>query len=75
MNSIPWKRLVPVLGAVALFYALTLTYFSPVLEGKGLVQHDIKQWKGMAQEVNEHRDATGEEALWTGSMLDRKSVV
>ena len=69
MNSIPWKRLVPVLGAVALFYALTLTYFCPVLEGKGLVQHDIKQWKGMAQEVNEHRDATGEEALWTGSMF------
>ncbi len=69
MSTIPWKRLVPVLAALALFYALCLTYFSPVLEGKGLDQHDIKQWKGMAQEVNEHRDATGEEALWTGSMF------
>lgn len=69
MSTIPWKRLVPVLAALALFYALCLTYFSPVLDGKGLDQHDIKQWKGMAQEVNEHRDATGEEALWTGSMF------
>lgn len=69
MNAFPWKRLLPVVAAVAFFYALTLTYFSPVLEGKGLVQHDIKQWKGMAQEVNEHRDGTGEEALWTGSMF------
>lgn len=69
MNAFPWKRLLPVLGAVAFFYALTLTYFSPVLEGKGLEQHDITQWKGMAQEINEHRDATGEESLWTGSMF------
>ena len=69
MNNLPWKRLLPVVVAVAFFYALCLTYFSPVLDGKGLVQHDIKQWKGMAQEINEHRDATGEEALWTGSMF------
>lgn len=69
MNALPWKRLLPALAAVAFFYALCLTYFSPVLEGKGLDQHDIKQWKGMAQEINEHRDATGEEALWTGSMF------
>lgn len=69
MNALPWKRLLPALAAVAFFYALTLTYFSPVLEGKGLQQHDIMQWKGMAQEIDEHRDATGEEALWTGSMF------
>lgn len=69
MNALTWKRLLPVVAAVALFYALCLAYFTPVMEGKGLVQHDIKQWKGMAQEVNEHRDATGEEALWTGSMF------
>lgn len=69
MNTILWKRLLPVLAAVAIFYALCLAYFSPVLEGKGLDQHDIKQWKGMAQEINEHREATGGEALWTGSMF------
>lgn len=69
MNAIPWKRLVPVLGAIALFYALCLVYFSPVLEGKQLSQHDIRQWQGMAQEIVEHRELAGEEPLWTGSMF------
>ncbi len=69
MNSIPWKRLVPVFAALVLFYVLSLVYFSPMLDGKQLDQHDIKQWMGMAHEVDEHRDATGEEALWTGSMF------
>jgi hypothetical protein len=69
MNAIPWKRLLPVFAAIVLFYALSLVYFSPMLEGKSLDQHDIKQWQGMAKEVDEHRDATGEEALWTGSMF------
>lgn len=69
MNTIPWKRFIPVVAALALFYALSLIYFSPVLEGKQLNQHDIKQWQGMAHEVEEHRAETGEEALWTGSMF------
>ncbi len=69
MRSINWKTVLPVLAAIALFYALSLVYFSPMLEGKQLIQHDIKQWQGMAQEVEEHRELTGEEALWTGSMF------
>jgi hypothetical protein len=34
MNAIPWKRLLPVFAAIVLFYALSLVYFSPMLEGK-----------------------------------------
>lgn len=64
-----WKNLLPVLAALALFYALSIVYFSPALEGKRLVQGDLKNWQGMAQEIIEHRDATGEEPLWTGSMF------
>ena len=64
-----WKNLLPVAVALALFYALSIIYFSPALEGKRLVQGDLKNWQGMAQEIMEHRDATGEEALWTGSMF------
>ena len=55
MNTFNWKRLLPVFAAIALFYTLSLVYFSPVLEGKKLVQSDIKNWQGMAQEVAEHR--------------------
>ena len=69
MNAIPWKRLLPVFAAIALFYALSLVYFSPMLEGKRLILGDIKNWQGMAQEVDEHRTAFEEEPLWTGSMF------
>lgn len=69
MTPIPWKSIMPVVAALALFYALSLIYFSPILEGKQLVQHDIKQWQGMAHEVEEHRELQAEEALWTGSMF------
>ena len=64
-----WKKLMPVLAALAVFYALSLIYFSPALEGKRLVQGDLKHWQGMAQEILEHRAATGEDPLWTGSMF------
>ena len=69
MKAIQWKSLLPVIAALALFYALSLAYFSPVLEGKQLVQGDLRNWQGMAQEIQEHRDAFGEEPLWTGSMF------
>lgn len=64
-----WKKLAPVLAALAVFYALSITYFSPALEGKRLAQGDLKNWQGMAQEILEHRAATGEDPLWTGSMF------
>lgn len=70
MNQPAWKTWLPVLAAIAAFYIATLGYFSPVLEGKHLKQHDIMQYKGMAQEMVEHREAyDGDEPLWTGSMF------
>jgi hypothetical protein len=63
------KKLLPVLAALAVFYALSLVYFSPALEGKRLVQGDLRNWQGMAQEILEHREATDEDPLWTGSMF------
>jgi hypothetical protein len=63
------KKLLPVVAALAVFYALSILYFSPALEGKRLVQGDLKNWQGMAQEIMEHREATGEDPLWTGSMF------
>ena len=69
MKNLPWKKVLPVVVALALFYSLSLVYFSPVLEGKKLVQGDLKHWQGMAQEVLEHRTAFGEDPLWTGSMF------
>lgn len=64
-----WKNALPVVVALAVFYALSIIYFSPALDGKRLVQGDLKNWQGMAQEILEHRDAGGDEPLWTGSMF------
>ena len=60
---------IPHLVAVFLFLVLTLAYFYPVLEGKEVEQGDITQFRGMAREIVEHREQTGEEPLWTNAMF------
>lgn len=70
MGNIDRKKLLPILVAIAAFFVLALGYFSPVLEGKRLVQGDIVHYTGMAREMVEHRDAfQGDEPLWAGSMF------
>jgi hypothetical protein len=69
--SIDFKRdVLPHLIAILIFLALTAVYFAPVLfEGKAMAQHDILQFKGGAKEIQDYREATGEETLWTNSMF------
>jgi hypothetical protein len=69
--SINFKRdILPHLIAVLVFLLLTVVYFAPVVfEDKGMAQHDILQFRGGAQEIMQHREKTGEEALWTNSMF------
>lgn len=57
------------LGIVVFLVILSLVYYSPQLEGKQLLASDQVTYQGMAKEVNDHRAATGEEALWTNSMF------
>lgn len=64
-----WNSIAPYLVAVVVFLVITLTYFSPVLEGKRLNMHDIDMYKGMSKEIADYRSATGEEPLWTNSMF------
>ena len=63
------KELYPYLVAIAVFVLLTIIYVNPILEGKQLYQPDIVNYKGMAKEITDYREATGEEALWTNSMF------
>ena len=63
------KQFLGILFAIIAFAAITLVYFSPILEGKRIKQHDIEMYKGMSQEINEFRDETGEQSLWTNSMF------
>jgi hypothetical protein len=63
------QELLPYLVAIALFVLLTIIYVSPLLEGKRLLQPDIVNYQGMAKEIVDYREQTGEEALWTNSMF------
>ncbi|MCH7409861.1 YfhO family protein [Belliella sp. DSM 111904] len=64
------KNILPHLISIAVFYLITLFYFSPaVFEGKIIFQNDILQWEGGAKEILDHRAQTGEEALWSNSMF------
>jgi hypothetical protein len=69
MKNINFRQVLPYLSAVVLFVAISLVYFSPLLEGKVLKQQDITQFKGMSKEIVDYRAKTGEEALWTNSMF------
>jgi len=64
------QRFLPHLLTIAGFLLIVIVYFSPVfLEHKQLDQHDIIQWKGSAEEIEQYRKAFHKEPLWTNSMF------
>ena len=64
-----FQRLLPHLLAVAAIVAVNCIYFYPQLSGKVVQQGDIINNKGMAREVTEFREKTGEISYWTGAMF------
>ena len=69
MKNFDFKKFIPYAIAIVVFIAISLMYFSPLLDGKQLYQSDIVHYKGSAQELVDFKKATGEEALWTNSMF------
>jgi len=69
MQKINLKGAVPHLIALAAFILITVIYFQPLFQGQKIYQGDIVNYKGMSQEIIEHRNETGEEALWTNRMF------
>lgn len=63
------KQFLPYLTALVVFFALSLVYCAPVLEGKSLFQMDTRKGDGMGQDIAQHMKETGEKSLWTGSMF------
>lgn len=51
------------------FSIVTFVYFAPEFDGYSLKQHDVEQFKGMANETEMYREKYGEEPLWTNSMF------
>lgn len=63
------QQLLPHLVAVLCFLAVTTLYFSPIIEGKVISQHDIAQFNGASQELRDYYNNEGESSVWTGSMF------
>ena len=63
------KKTIWVALCVIAFALITLVYFSPIMQGKRLKQHDIEMYRGMSQEIVDFKAKTGEQSLWTNSMF------
>ncbi|MEX0965733.1 MAG: hypothetical protein WD077_00715 [Bacteroidia bacterium] len=63
------KDILPHLLVVLGFILLSYIYFLPVISGKVLSQHDIKQWRGAYHQMEEFNKETGEKTLWTNAMF------
>ena len=64
-----YKKAIGIAACILGFALITLVYFSPILEGKRIKQHDIEMYKGMSKEIVDYRASTGEQTLWTNSMF------
>ena len=62
-------KILPYAVPVLLFFGVAAAYFAPQFAGKVLPQHDVEQYEGMWSDIRAHREATGEDAQWTGGMF------
>lgn len=68
MNStFQFKKLLPYILGIFILLIVTFIYFSPVLSGKTLSMYDNNQATGMAKELADYHQKTGEWAWWTNS--------
>ncbi len=67
--KIDWKKLLPYAVAIVAFVAIAMIYCAPLLEGKVLVQGDVNNWKGAAQEARAYYEENGTRTWWTNSMF------
>lgn len=68
------KMLLPHIIAVVAFLFITMAYFSPMLQGKVLSQHDVTQYQGSAKEISDYYYNEGKTSAWTGSMFSGMPV-
>ena len=65
-----FSKALPHIIAGVIFLAISIFMYRPIVfEGKIMYQNDMNQGKGATSEVNEYRNESGEEAIWTNSMF------
>lgn len=69
MKQLRFYKILPHLVAVITFLLLSIFITKPALEGKLVQQHDVIQWKAMAQQSFEFKEKYGHFPKWTNSMM------
>jgi hypothetical protein len=69
IKNLNWSKILPHVGIIFSFLALSFIFFSPVLEGKQLRSHDVETWAYTAKETLEHNKTHDEPTLWTNSLF------
>jgi hypothetical protein len=69
MKNISFKSILPHFLAVVCFAVMALAYNSPVLEGKRLNQHDVKQAMGTSKQSKDYYEKTNELPFWSPQMF------
>ncbi len=64
-----FKRNATHLIIIGIFVTLCLVYFSPAIQGKGLIQNDVLQAQAMQKEIMDFKALDGKAPLWTNSMF------
>ncbi|MDR2512050.1 MAG: YfhO family protein [Bacteroidales bacterium] len=65
-----WKKALPHIIAIAIFYIITCIYFAPgIFGGKSLNAGDTVSWQAQAQELKKYWDEEEGSSFWTGSMF------
>ena len=67
--KIDWKKILPYAVAIVAFVAVAMIYCAPALDGQVLMQGDVNNWKGAAQEARTFYDEHGHSPWWTNSMF------
>lgn len=69
LERFKWKSAVPHIIAVLTFLALTLVYFSPVLDGKDIKQDDAIGSMGWGKDARDYHEESGEYSFWSNAMF------
>ena len=64
INRVRLRKSLIHLYTVVGFIAVSLIFYSPLLDGKKLFQSDINQYEGMSREIQENRDNFSKEIYW-----------
>src|SRR5690625_7144105 len=69
MTKMKNKNLIFSAIALAIFAILALVYCSPILSGNSILQPDIVNYKGSAQEMKAYEEMTDERIYWSNAMF------